>query len=123
MENLPHRLSAEAVLAAQLWEQARVDDRGRAAARAANDGDDIGRRALADLLDKVVDEPIPAEEEARVLLTEGQEAAIGCKPSEQLFRRGSVDRFSSRAGDEALETFGFDSTREYGGGDRGRSVD
>src|SRR5215831_17554513 len=103
MENLPHRLSAEAVLAAQLWEQAREDDRGLAAARAANDGDDIGRRALADLLDKVVDEPIPAEEEARVLLAERQKAAIGDQAGEQPFSRGGVDRSPLRARDEALK--------------------
>ena len=77
VEDLPHRLVAETFLAAQRGEEARIDDRGLAAARAADDGDDIGRRALPDLLDKLFDEPLPAEEEARVLLAERQKAAIG----------------------------------------------
>ena len=77
VENLPHRLVADAALAPQRREEAGVDDRGLAAARAADDGDDIRGRTLADLADKLVDEPLPAEEEARVLLAERQKAAIG----------------------------------------------
>ena len=105
VDDFPHRLLAETFLAAQRREEARVDDRRLAAARAADDRDDIGRRALPDLLDKLFDEALPAEEEARVLLAERQKAAIGREAGEQLFGRGGVDRLALRAGDEALEAF------------------
>ena len=58
VENLPHRAAADALLAAQGREEAGVDDRRLAAARAADDRDDIRRRALADLVDKLVDEAL-----------------------------------------------------------------
>ena len=62
------------------------------------------------LLDKLVDEALPAEEQARVLLAERQQAAIGREAGEQLFDRRIVDRFALRAGDEALQPFGVVET-------------
>ena len=111
VENLPHRAAADALLAAQGRQEAGVDDRRLAAARAADDRDDIRRRALADLLDKLVDEPLPAEEQARVLLAERQQAAIGREAGEQLFGRRVVDRLALRAGDEALQPLGVVEAR------------
>jgi len=105
MDDPPHRLVAETFLAAQRGEEPRVNDRGLAAARAADDGYDIRRRTLANLPDQLFDEALAAEEQARVLLAERQKAAIGREAGKQLFRRGGVDRLALRARDEALEAF------------------
>ena len=79
VEDLPDRLLADALLLPQRREQAGEDDRRLAAAGAAEDGDEVGGRALADLGDQLVDEALAAEEQAGVLLAEGQEAAIGAQ--------------------------------------------
>ena len=100
---MPHRLVADAALTAQRREEAGVYDRRLAAARTADDRDHIARRALPDLLEQLVNEPLPAEEEAGVLLAEGEKAAIGREAREQLFGRGDVDRLALRARDEALQ--------------------
>ena len=65
-----------------------------AAARPADNRHDIGRRALPDLLEQLRNELLPAEEEAGVLLAEGEKAAIGREAREQLFGGGDVDRLT-----------------------------
>ena len=67
------------MLLPQRGEQAGEHDRGLAAAGAAEDGHDVGGRALADLGDQLVDEALAAEEQAGVLLAEGEQAAIGAQ--------------------------------------------
>ena len=85
---------ADASLAAQGGEEAGIDDRRLAAARAADDRDDVCRRAPPTFSDQLVDEPLAAEEEARVLLAERQKAAIGREAGKQFFGRGVVDRLA-----------------------------
>src|SRR5271165_7432229 len=72
VKNPPYGLVADAPLATQRGEEASVDDRRFAAARPADDRNDVGRRAPLDLLDQLVDEALAAEEQARVLLAERQ---------------------------------------------------
>ena len=70
VKNPPYELVADAPLATQRGEEASVDDRRFAAARPADDRNDVGRRAPLDLLDQLVDEALAAEEQVRVLLAE-----------------------------------------------------
>jgi len=95
VKNPPYGLVADAPLATQRGEEASVDD--RRAARPADDRNDVGRRAPLDLLDQLVDEALAAEEQARVLLSERQEAAIRRQAREKLLGRGGVDRRALRA--------------------------
>ena len=92
VDDVPDRLLAGALLLAQRREQAGEDDRGLAAAGAAEDGDDIGGRALADLGDQLVDEALAAEEQAGVLLAERQQAAIGAQAAARSRVRPSMAR-------------------------------
>jgi hypothetical protein len=80
VDDLPHRLPGETALPSQRGQKSGKDDRRLAAARAADYGYDIGRGALPDLLDQLLDEALAAEEEADVLLAEWQKPAIGRKP-------------------------------------------
>ena len=97
-------MPGEAPLAAKRGEQACVDDRRFAAAGPADDRDNICcPSAVQTFSDQLVDEALAAEEEARVLLAEWQEPAIGRKAREQSFGRRGVDRFALRAGDEPLK--------------------
>ena len=105
VEDLPDRLLAGALLLAQRREQAGEDDRRLAAAGAAEDGDDVGRRALADLGDQLVDEALAAEEQAGVLLAERQQAAIGAQASEVAGE--AVDGPALRGGEQALQGLGL----------------
>jgi hypothetical protein len=61
-QDVPHCLLAKSLLPPQRRKQARVDDRGLAAARAPDDGYGVDSRALVDLGDKFVNKPCAAEE-------------------------------------------------------------